>query len=167
MMNAWPKIADPFDVLMTTATDLQILLQEGKISSVQIVETYQRLIEKYNTKLRAIINIAPNLKDVAQALDDERKEGGYRGPLHGIPIIVKVRSLICMFERLLIIQDAFNTEPSMGMPTTVGSFALTKTKVKKNANLIGAVRRSSEPRPYSSDNTQLLQQGLIIIGKAT
>jgi amidase len=90
MMNAWPKIADPFDVLTTTATDLQILLQEGKISSVQIVETYQRHIEKYNTKLYAIICIAPNLKEVVRALDNERKEGKCRGPLHGITIIVKV-----------------------------------------------------------------------------
>jgi amidase len=75
MMNASAKIRDPFDVLTTTATDLQRLLQEGKITSVHIVETYQRHIENYNENLREITSIAPNLKDVAQDLDGERKEG--------------------------------------------------------------------------------------------
>jgi hypothetical protein len=54
----------------------------------------------------------------------------------------------------------------MGMLNTVDSFALMKAKVKKNANLNDAVRRSFELRLYNSDNTQLLQQGLIILGKA-
>jgi amidase len=90
MMSASATKDEPFDVLSTTATDLQKLLQEGKITSVEIVRIYHRHIEKYNGKLRALICTAPNLEDVARALDDERKEGKCRGPLHGIPIIVKV-----------------------------------------------------------------------------
>jgi amidase len=65
-------------------------LQEGSISSVQIVEEYRKQIEKYNKKLRAIICMPSNLTDIAQVLDDERKRGQIRGPLHGIPIILKV-----------------------------------------------------------------------------
>jgi amidase len=80
-----------FDPLSTTASDLQQLLKEGTITSVQIVEQYRNHIEKYNDKLRAIICIPPNLTKTAQTLDDERKNGKLRGPLHGIPIIVKVR----------------------------------------------------------------------------
>jgi amidase len=68
-------------------------LQAGKITSVQIVEVYQRQTQKYNPRLRAIISIARNLREVAQALNSEMKEGRLRGPLHGIPIIVKVRYL--------------------------------------------------------------------------
>jgi len=79
-----------FDVLSATACDLQRLLQEGSITSVQIVEEYRKQIEKYNDKLRAIICIPPNLTETAQTLDDERKHGKVRGPMHGIPIIVKV-----------------------------------------------------------------------------
>jgi amidase len=92
MMDSSAERTEPLDVLSTTATDLQQLLQDGKTTSVQIVETYQRQIQRYNLKLRAMISIAPNLKALAQALDNERKEGKLLGPLHGIPIIVKVRN---------------------------------------------------------------------------
>jgi len=79
----------PFDVLTATAVELQNLLQDGKITSVKIVAVYQRHIEKYNPKLRAIISTQPNVMKMAQALD-ERQQGKIRGPLHGIPIIIKV-----------------------------------------------------------------------------
>ncbi|OAG19567.1 amidase signature enzyme [Alternaria alternata] len=124
-----------FDPLSATASDLQQLLKEGTVTSVQIVEEYRKHIEKYNEKIRAIVFIPPNLSEIAQTLDDERKSGKLRGPLHGIPIIVK---------------DAFNTKSSLGMPTTVGSFALTNTKISKNAAIIDG----------------LLEQGLIVLGKA-
>jgi hypothetical protein len=45
-----------------------------------------------------------------------------------------------VYDVLLNRQDAFNTEQSMGMPTTVGSFALVDTEIRKNAALINAVR---------------------------
>jgi amidase len=80
-----------FDPLSATASDLQQLLKEGTVTSVQIVEEYRKHIEKYNEKIRAIVFIPPNLSEIAQTLDDERKSGKLRGPLHGIPIIVKVR----------------------------------------------------------------------------
>jgi amidase len=84
-------IQEPFDVPSTTATDLCLLLQDGKITSVKIVDTFQQHIEKFNSKLRAIICMPRDVREVAQALDDERREGRVRGLLHGIPIIVKVR----------------------------------------------------------------------------
>ena len=87
-MATLPNI--PLNALSATASDLQLLLQEGKTTSVEIVEQYRQHIEKYNEKLRAIICIPPNLTETAQALDDERKEGRIRSPLHGVPIIVKV-----------------------------------------------------------------------------
>jgi amidase len=79
-----------FDVLTTTASDLQSLLQDGELTSVEIVDTYQRHIEQYNASLHPIITINPHLAAVARSLDDERRRGKCRGPLHGIPIIVKV-----------------------------------------------------------------------------
>ncbi|KAF2823653.1 amidase signature enzyme [Ophiobolus disseminans] len=66
---------NPFDALSATASDLQILLREGRLSSVQIVEAYTVQIDKYNDKLRAMICIAPNLVKIAQKLDNERGEG--------------------------------------------------------------------------------------------
>lgn len=80
-----------FDPLSATASDLQQLLKEGTVTSVQIVEEYRKHIERYNDKLHAIICVSSNLTEIAGTLDDERKNDKFRGPLHGIPIIVKVR----------------------------------------------------------------------------
>jgi amidase len=78
------------DVLLATASDLQQLLREHKITSVQIVDAYREKIEKCNGKLHAVICKPSNLTEVAQTLDEERRQGKIRGPLHGNPIIVKV-----------------------------------------------------------------------------
>lgn len=87
----------PFDLLTTTASDLAKLLNEGATTSVKIVETYLTQIKKHNragAKLHAIISTAPAplLEQIAAQLDAERKTGRLRSSLHGIPIIVKVRT---------------------------------------------------------------------------
>ena len=84
-----------FDVQTTTTTDLCKRLEEGSLNSVQIAETYLAQIAKHNTigaKCRAVISTAPKSLMISQAseLDRERAEGHLRGPLHGIPILLKV-----------------------------------------------------------------------------
>ena len=85
------------DVLTVTATELRKLLEENKVSTVDLVQLYLAQIERHNHKgaeLNAVISTAP-WEDVlarAQTLDDERKESHVRGPMHGIPIIIKVCS---------------------------------------------------------------------------
>ena len=84
-----------FDALITTTSDLCTRLEEGSINSFQIVETYLAQIAKHNTigaKCRAVISTPPKSLIVSQALelDRERAEGCVRGPLHGIPILLKV-----------------------------------------------------------------------------
>ena len=84
-----------FDVLTTTADELRMLMNHDKINSVQIVESYLSQIETHNTKgakCRGIISTPPKFQLVAWAakLDKERQEGKLRGPLHGIPILLKV-----------------------------------------------------------------------------
>ena len=118
-----------FDVLSTTASDLQSLLTNRKITSVQIVEEYLQQIEKHNhagAKLNAIISTAERGIVLAQAaaLDEERKYGSLRGPLHGIPIIVK---------------DCFTYAPGMGLRTTVGSYVFAEEKGIRNARVIQQV----------------------------
>ena len=86
------------DPLTLTASDLQDLLQTGKITSVEIVKMYLDQIQKHNLKgmgIRAVISTLPREKAIAfaQELDDERATKGARGPMHGIPILVKVRDL--------------------------------------------------------------------------
>ena len=88
-------MSHPFDVLTATAVDLQERLELGTLTSVQIIEAYLSQITAHNhsgLKLNALICVAPEESVLAQArkLDEERKEGRVRGPLHGLPIIVKV-----------------------------------------------------------------------------
>lgn len=87
-----------FDVLTTTASDLRELLEAGSTTSKDIVITYLEQIERHNhdgAKLHVMISLAPKeeLIRIADTLDAERQCGRVRGPLHGIPIIVKVSSL--------------------------------------------------------------------------
>lgn len=83
------------NVLTSTASELQDLLSQNKTNSVELVKLYLNQIEAHNKnglKLNAIISIAPRdeLLAIAASLDAERAERGPRGPLHGIPVIVKV-----------------------------------------------------------------------------
>lgn len=81
-----------FDVLTTNAVDLQQLLTENKITSVQIVQDYFAQIDRYESGLNAFISSAPRDKviRVATSLDEERRKGIVRSPLHGIPVVLKV-----------------------------------------------------------------------------
>lgn len=76
------------------------MLQSGEVTSVQIVERYLEQINRYNPKLRALVSIAPagNLHRIAKTLDDERREGRLRSPLHGVPIVLKVSLSYPVFD---------------------------------------------------------------------
>ena len=81
-------------LLTATAVELQSLLSNNEITSVQLIE-----VERYDAqgpKLHAIISLAPRalLLERAADLDNERKAGHLRGPLHGLPILVKVWMLL-------------------------------------------------------------------------
>lgn len=83
------------DLLTATAEELSFHLSIGHISSVHLVEQYLAQIKAHNKNglgLRAVIEAAPRRQvlDIAGLLDYERKIGRSRGPLHGIPILVKV-----------------------------------------------------------------------------
>ncbi|KAL1859690.1 hypothetical protein VTK73DRAFT_7497 [Phialemonium thermophilum] len=109
-----------FDVLTTNAVDLQRLLAAGEITSVEIVETYLGQIERHESELRAFISVASRdaLIESAAELDRERRSGRIRGPLHGIPIVLK---------------DNFITASKLGMGTTAGSWALVGAKAPRNS----------------------------------
>lgn len=79
-----------FEPLTATASQLQELLTIGAISSTDLVEVYVNRIHQYDGYLKAVLSIAPTAMNEAARLDKERLEGGVRGPLHGIPILIKV-----------------------------------------------------------------------------
>ncbi|MCJ8011938.1 amidase family protein [Paenibacillus sp. KQZ6P-2] len=68
---------------------MQTAMESGETSSEEIVRTYLKRIEQYDGKLRSIIEINPEALEIAQALDEERYVKGSRGPLHGIPLLLK------------------------------------------------------------------------------
>jgi hypothetical protein len=87
--------SDRFDVLTTPVAGLQALLDSGHLTSVELVDEYLAQIKRHNTEgmaVRALISIAPRVSLLTQAscLDMERRLKGKRGPMHGIPVIVKV-----------------------------------------------------------------------------
>ncbi len=81
-----------FDVLTATASQVQKLLQGGHVTSEGIAQQYLQHIDKHNGRLRALVEVTPKdrVLSIARQLDEERRAGLTRGPLHGIPIIFKV-----------------------------------------------------------------------------
>ncbi|QYT03683.1 Amidase domain-containing protein [Trichoderma simmonsii] len=104
--------------LTATAEELQDFLTSGSLSSLDLINIYLGQIEQHNKnglKLNAIISTAPQhlVTEQARLLDAERARGSIRGPLHGIPVVVK---------------DNVMTDSSLGMDTTCGSYALVGAK---------------------------------------
>ena len=99
--------------------DLQQGLQSGKYTSRSLVEKYtDRIndIDKRGPTLRSVIELNPDAEAIAVALDRERKERGPRGPLHGVPILIKDN--IDTYDRMM---------------TTAGSLALVGAKPAQDA----------------------------------
>lgn len=120
-----------FDPLVMTAFELSEMLNAGAITSVEIVQCYLNQIEQHNRRgrqLRALISVAPRheLLRIARKLDEERARGKRRGPLHGIPIVVK---------------DNIMTDVALGMDTTVGSYAFVGCIPRKNATIVDRLQR--------------------------
>ncbi|KAI1248790.1 hypothetical protein MGN70_009992 [Eutypa lata] len=115
------------DLLTATASDLEEALSRGRVTSEDLVSRYLDRIERYNGYLHAIIATPPRdaVLKIARSLDRERGSGAIRGPLHGIPIIIK---------------DNIATDPELGMETTSGTYALVGSRVKHAAPLTEQLR---------------------------
>ena len=82
----------PFDVLEKTIPELQAAMEDGVVTSRQIVTQYLARIAAYDDRgpaLNAMIALNGRALDEADALDRERAASGARGTLHGIPVVVK------------------------------------------------------------------------------
>ncbi len=79
------------DLMDITIPELQQALEEGRVTSEELVQMYLDRIEAYDDDLdlNSIISINPDALETARQLDEERAAGNVRGPLHGVPIIIK------------------------------------------------------------------------------
>src|SRR5689334_25010928 len=81
-----------------TAAQLQEAMASGRSTARQIAEAYLRRIDEIDRQgpaLRSVIEINPDALTIADQLDAERKTKGPRGPLHGIPILIKIGRASC------------------------------------------------------------------------
>jgi amidase len=114
-----PRTIPPFELEEATIADLQKVMQEGRLTSKAIAEQYLRRIEdvdKSGPAVNAVIEVNPDALAIAEALDEERRTKGPRGPLHGVPVLLK---------------DNIGT--SDRMMTTAGSLALTGSKPARDS----------------------------------
>jgi amidase len=100
----------PFDLDETTIATLRQAMKSGKLTAHSITEKYLQRIEELDRRgpsLHSVIEVNPDALAIARQLDRERTAKGPRGPLHGIPVLVK---------------DNIGTVDRM--TTTAGSYAL-------------------------------------------
>jgi len=79
----------PFSVVEASISDMTKAMQEGRVTSRQLVTQYLVRIGLYEDKLHAVMTVNPNALAEADERDRERASGRIRGPLHGIPIALK------------------------------------------------------------------------------
>src|SRR6266853_5804308 len=72
-----------------TIPELQALMNSSALTSVQLTNNYLNQIASFNPLLHAVIETNPDALAIAKKLDTERHAGHLRGPLHGIPVLVK------------------------------------------------------------------------------
>ena len=97
-----------------TIATLQAAMASGKATSHSITQAYLSRIAEIDKKLNSVIELNPDALAIADAMDAERKAGKLRGPLHGIPVLIKD-----------------NIDTADKMKTTAGSLALVDAPTPK------------------------------------
>jgi amidase len=106
--------------------DIAAAFADGRMTSQQLTQSYLARIDKLDRRgpnLRSVIETNPRALDIASALDAERKARGSRGPLHGVPVLIKD-----------------NVETADHMMSTAGSLALAEWYAPKDAPLVERLR---------------------------
>jgi amidase len=113
------------DFLERTIPELQAKMASGEFTSAQLVRAYLDRIHSLNPLLHSVIQTNPDAVQIAVDLDNERRNGHVRSPLHGIPVLVK---------------DNVATDDQM--QTTAGSLALVGSNVPGDAVIIRRLRNA-------------------------
>lgn len=111
-----------------TVTDLATLLERGETTAEVITQHYLGRIERLDRsgpRLRSLLEVNPDALASARDRDDERRLRGARGPLHGVPVLVKA-----------------NIDTGDQMTTTAGSLALAGHRARRDAFVVAQLRRA-------------------------
>ena len=115
--------AGGFDFIEKSISELQEAMASGQLTSRELTHGYIRRMQSLNPLLHSVIEVNPNAIAIATQLDNERRNGHVRGPLHGIPLLVK---------------DNIATDDQM--QTTAGSLAIYGNHVPGDAVIIQQLR---------------------------
>ena len=121
-----PQGGGKFDWEELTVREAQAAMGGGRVSARRLTEMYLERIERIDRRgaaLNSVIETNPDALNIADALDRERKAGRVRGPLHGVPVLIK---------------DNINTADQM--KTTAGSLALLNARPLKDAFIVQRLR---------------------------
>ncbi|MEQ1605031.1 MAG: amidase [Pyrinomonadaceae bacterium] len=119
--------SDPFPELVeVTISELQAKMKAGKLTSRRLTEMYLERIKQIDTKTHSVLELNPDALIIADQMDKERKKGKVRGPMHGIPVLIKD-----------------NIETADKMLTTAGSLALVDAPTpKQDASVAANLRKA-------------------------
>jgi amidase len=115
-----------FDPTEKSLAELSNAQAKGALSAETLTKSYLRRIERYDRqgpKIGAVLAVNPDALSAARALDVERRAGKLRGPLHGIPLLIKD-----------------NIETCDSLPTTAGSLALASARHTQDAPVAARLR---------------------------
>lgn len=119
-------LIDGFELAELSIADLQAKMERGDYTSEQLVNLYlQRIkqIDREGPALNSIIELNPDATAIAEKLDEERRKGLIRGPMHGIPVLIKD-----------------NIDTADKMQTTAGSLALEGNLASSDAFIVKKLR---------------------------
>lgn len=117
-----------FEFEEATVSDLESRMGAGQASSASITQAFlERIqaVDKNGPRLNSVIEVNPDAMATAEALDKERKDKGARGPMHGIPVLIKD-----------------NIDTADRMQTTAGSLALEGSKVAEDSGVARKLRQA-------------------------
>lgn len=139
--TSFPSLID------ATTEDVIVGFESGLFTSVDLTTAYIARINEVNGSLHAITQLNPYALDIAKQLDEERANGTVRGPLHGIPILIK--------NNIATFNDSMNN--------TAGSYSLAGAEVPRDSTIADKLRKAgavilgkanlSQWANYRSDNS--------------
>jgi amidase len=125
------QAAAPSDLNEATIAQLQAMMQSGALTSSRLVSFYLsriRALDQSGPGVNSVLELNPEAREIAAELDAERRRKGPRGPLHGIPVLLKDN-----------IDTGDRMQTAAGSLALVGRPALSDSTVVKNLRTAGAV----------------------------